>query len=375
MKQLNLFAFISFFCFQQISYAQPANDECNGAIELQTTNFDKGDLNFENATNSINGCGGIVKDIWFSFEPNSEVVHFQTDASTNPNIEIYDACGGNIVEDCFELDGFFSLYVDGLDTTSQYFIRAWAPDLPEEDCSESYCPSFFVQDFNCDLKIDSVTVSEASCFNQEDGQIRFYFNNPYDGFNITNARVRFEGISTGIGGAFDSYNDDEVINHLPADQYLITITHSGYSNCFIVSDTITVGFDPSEDIDEDEVVDCADNCPQDSNGLQEDGDKDGKGDICDECPLDKYNDIDGDGVCGDIDNCPSTYNPNQDPMACDLSGIADCRTRDSLALVAFLIATRGDQWIHQWDLTQPMTSWYGVITNASGCVTELNLSK
>lgn len=37
------------------------------------------------------------------------------------------------------------------------------------------------------------------------------------------------------------------------------------------------------DSDEDGVLDCADNCPSDSNGDQADADQDGVGDACDEC--------------------------------------------------------------------------------------------
>lgn len=50
-----------------------------------------------------------------------------------------------------------------------------------------------------------------------------------------------------------------------------------------------------------------------------------------------------------------------------------CRTRDSLALVAFHQATGGTNWTNQWDLNQPMSTWYGVVTNEDGCVTELQL--
>ncbi len=51
-----------------------------------------------------------------------------------------------------------------------------------------------------------------------------------------------------------------------------------------------------------------------SNPGQEDGDGDGAGDVCDNCPA-VFNpsqlDFDGDGVGDACDNCPGAYNPDQ----------------------------------------------------------------
>ncbi len=53
-----------------------------------------------------------------------------------------------------------------------------------------------------------------------------------------------------------------------------------------------------------------------------------------------------------------------------------CRERDSLALVALYEATDGANWDADaiWDLIEPINTWYGVILNNSGCVSEVNLS-
>jgi len=52
---------------------------------------------------------------------------------------------------------------------------------------------------------------------------------------------------------------------------------------------------------------------------------------------------------------------------------APCRMSDSLALVALYDATDGPNWTNTWNLTQPMSTWYGVTLNGQGCVTCLDL--
>jgi len=59
-----------------------------------------------------------------------------------------------------------------------------------------------------------------------------------------------------------------------------------------------------------------------------------------------------------------------------------CRNRDSLALVAFFESTNGINWYDDedpdykksWDLTKPMSDWYGVYFTTEGCVNKLTLS-
>jgi uncharacterized membrane protein len=54
-----------------------------------------------------------------------------------------------------------------------------------------------------------------------------------------------------------------------------------------------------------------DNCPAVPNPDQQDLDGDGRGDACDVCPRDRFDDADHDGVCADLDNCPAVANANQ----------------------------------------------------------------
>lgn len=73
------------------------------------------------------------------------------------------------------------------------------------------------------------------------------------------------------------------------------------------------------DRDRDGVSDAEDNCPMTYNPFQEDMDRDGKGDLCD--------DSDGDGILDARDNCPAV--PNREQVDSDGNGIGDaCQDSD-----------------------------------------------
>ena len=65
------------------------------------------------------------------------------------------------------------------------------------------------------------------------------------------------------------------------------------------------------DVDSDGICEQNDNCPTLPNPEQGDIDRDGRGDVCDPCPVDGLNDSDGDGLCRGEDNCPDVYNASQ----------------------------------------------------------------
>lgn len=65
------------------------------------------------------------------------------------------------------------------------------------------------------------------------------------------------------------------------------------------------------------------------------------------------------------------------PIGSDFSAeieACDCTATDQLALEALYHATNGSDWTNTWDLTQPLSTWYGVTLDTNGCVSELDLS-
>lgn len=114
-------------------------------------------------------------------------------------------------------------------------------------------------------------------------------DNNFDGIGDTNIpykstnAIKFGGDYLPLISNFD-LDSDGVLNN--AD------------NCPINSNPL------QEDLDNDNAGDACDNCPSDSNPLQEDSNNDGIGDAC-------QGDFDHDGIIDELDNCPFDYNLDQ----------------------------------------------------------------
>ena len=215
----------------------------------------------------------------------------------------------------------------------------------------------------CDLDFSLYFVEDESCPGQSNGVINGEVNSSCHQVNIDAYKD---------GAFFDNYSGSYLyLSGLSPGQYTFVATSNNDQNCTLSFGPIDVLPGPTDDTDGDNIYDCEDNCPFDFNQNQSDMDGDGIGDACDVCPEDYFNDIDGDGICGNLDNCPELSNTDQSIVPCDFTQYATCRERDSMALVAFHTTTLGYQWFNQWDLTQPMDSWAGVILDASGCYVEI----
>ncbi|WP_462168155.1 extracellular catalytic domain type 1 short-chain-length polyhydroxyalkanoate depolymerase [Pseudoalteromonas lipolytica] len=79
--------------------------------------------------------------------------------------------------------------------------------------------------------------------------------------------------------------------------------------------------EPSNDADNDGVLDGADNCPNVANADQADNDNDGIGNVCDSTPDGETSDSDSDGVSDSLDNCPLVANSDQ--LDSDADGVGD----------------------------------------------------
>jgi hypothetical protein len=77
-------------------------------------------------------------------------------------------------------------------------------------------------------------------------------------------------------------------------------------------DTFAPGAE-DEDNDGDGIPNAEDDCFEVADPEQLDTDQDGRGDVCDACPLDALDDRDGDGACDSDDACPDDASTTEEP--------------------------------------------------------------
>ena len=83
--------------------------------------------------------------------------------------------------------------------------------------------------------------------------------------------------------------------------------------------------------------------------------------------------ITGEGLVGttcDDGNPDTDKDQIQDNCEC-LGTDIPCNIQDSLTLVDWYTVNGRDNWTITWDLTQPMSTWFGVCLNSEGCVSSL----
>lgn len=79
---------------------------------------------------------------------------------------------------------------------------------------------------------------------------------------------------------------------------------------------------------------------------------------------------------GSFEICLTVLNSCGEDQLCrniNVAEISACIERDSSALVALYNATDGDNWMEKWNLEAPVSSWYGLSFNSSGCLIRIDL--
>jgi hypothetical protein len=135
------------------------------------------------------------------------------------------------------------------------------------------------------------------------------------------SRTRIDTTSANSSGGLDAVTTLPAALSTPGMALLEARGAQGPDGLLNLSALFSLLASGGADSDGDLVPDVCDNCPNTGNRGQEDGDLDGRGNVCDVCSSDQENDSDGDGLCGNVDACP--FDPNNDADRDGICGNVD----------------------------------------------------
>ena len=140
---------LSFFCIPLLTYAQPANDNCAGAVTLvsgNTCNSTASTLQFATSSSIAGACGGATAtttyDVWFRFQAvnatttinlNVTGSRFSSNAAYTPYIEVLNGtCAGFTSLSCqaAATSGMSRVTVNSLTVGNFYYVRVYTVTSP-----------------------------------------------------------------------------------------------------------------------------------------------------------------------------------------------------------------------------------------------------
>ncbi len=257
--------------------------------------------------------------LWFKYIPGAN----QLDGLTADND------GYLYIVDAAETGEIFRLKIS--DQTVESFVSGGLPTFPQDIIFDEANNRLLLAGFTGGAPILAIDLTDAS--------ITSLVTTPFgnmDGIAMDNDGNVY--VTCYTAGTIHKY--DQTFTNPPV---LISSMHSGPAGLgYNPVDNILaipnfnadrIDFIPLDDIDDDDILDYRDNCPDVPNPDQSDVDEDGDGDLCDGCP-DNYNpdhiDTDADGFEDACDNCPEHYNPEQeDTNGNDVGDLCDYTCGDT----------------------------------------------
>ncbi len=200
------------------------NDECVNAIPLNsnipycTQHY----IDFANATNSIDGCDGLVNDLWYEVTPNSDILSLQTNTGSHFGAELYSSCNTNdLVWGCSTIPSWPITYIENLTSGNTYYLRVWS----NTNSSNFLC----IQDYYCDISLIYDEKYDETCEFMSDGIINIYIDNPMNKFLI------YDLIDVTTGLLYSTNYGVGNFENLPPGTYTYIVYDDVNSSCIVSS--------------------------------------------------------------------------------------------------------------------------------------------